>query len=181
MNPDSVLFILFFLFRLKQLLFLIFLFAASLYDLKTKRIPNRLWVSLSFFLFPLLLFEFILIERFRLFYLFQFFLSVGAFFIFSIIVFSMKFFGGADCKAFLLIAIGFSGLNSIAIPIQILIYSLAISVLFISVLFLKNGFLFFKSEKTGMRFQTFIIQFLSRKIPFLPSITIGFCLFILNF
>lgn len=181
MNPDSVSFILFFLFRIKQLLFLTFLFAASLYDLKTKRIPNRLWVCLSFFLFPLLLFEFFLIESSRSFYLFQLFLSTGAFFIFSTMVFSMKLFGGADCKAFLLIAIGFSGLDSVAIPIRILIYSLAVSVFFISLLFFKNGLLFFKSKKKEMRIQTFINQFLTRKIPFLPSIAVGFSLFVLNF
>lgn len=171
-------FILFLLFRAKQFLFLFSLFIASLHDLKTKRVPNRLWLFLLFFLFPILFLEFVFIGYV---FLFQILISFVIFFILLFFAFSMKFFGGADCKAFLFIAIGFSSSNLILIPIRVLIYSLMISVFFIFLLFFKNGIVFFKSRKKEIRFQTFLSQFLIQKIPFLPSITIGFCLFSFDF
>ena len=100
MNPD----ISFFLHLFKSSLFLFVLILASISDFRTRTVSDSFWIVFIFFLFPITFFEIFL---FGFPYFFDIFLSSTITFVFAAICFYFQIFGGADCKAFLLMAAAF--------------------------------------------------------------------------
>jgi len=88
----------------KLALFLLFLAEAGRQDFLTKTVSDYVWEILFLLLFPTVIFETFL---FGYHYLFDLFASVLIVFLFSSLHFYLGIFGGADCKAFLLIAFFF--------------------------------------------------------------------------
>lgn len=181
------------LFVLKSAYILVFLLFASFCDIRTQTVPNRLWTTAFWSIFPFIIAEIFILG---LPHLFDILISGTVFFLFSSACFFLRIFGGADCKAFLLISLVFpikasdffNIFNSFdlfsSFPFAVLFNSLLLSLIF-SIFFIF--FRFFKdfqkpvfpqfpeysdiSESAG---KISVKQILMLRTPFLPSLTWGF-------
>ncbi|WNY24321.1 hypothetical protein MmiHf6_16520 [Methanimicrococcus hongohii] len=92
------------IFILKSFALLLFLLIASIHDVLVKRVPDGIWFIGFASILPTIIFEIFLIGFSQL---LDILISFGFFFLFSLVCFSLRFFGGADCKAFLFLSILF--------------------------------------------------------------------------
>ncbi len=173
-----------FIFFLKSVVLLFFLCAACVSDLRTRSVPDSLWLAAFLTLFPMIVAEIFIIGFSRLFDI-----SVSAVFVFlfSAACFSLHIFGGADCKVFLLISIAFpfgqSDLFSLSdlfssVPFTVLFNSLLLSLIFLFSFFVIRFFKRIHSERLTDSSAGLVSagQMLTFSFPFLPSITGGLIL-----
>ncbi|WNY28936.1 hypothetical protein MmiEs2_11490 [Methanimicrococcus stummii] len=169
----------------KIILYLTVLFIASIQDLKSRTVSDKLWLTSFLLLIPAILLE---TSAAGFSHLIDILFSFILFFIFSALCFSTQIFGGADCKAFLLIAIGFpipiqmilsgGGFNNFVLPFSfiILLNSLLLSLIFIFILFIKTSVsaCINRRLKTKKDACNLFKQFLKKRFPFLPAIAGGY-------
>ena len=163
----------------KIALFLLFLAEAGRQDFLTKTVSDSVWKILFLLLFSTAIFETFL---FGYRYLFDIFASVLIVFLFSFIHFYLGVFGGADCKAFLLIAfffpIRFSSaagsffLSSFFSVFSSFAFSVFINSLFFAAVFSLSFSLFLLAVSNPDRFS--LKHLLLLKIPFFISLFFGF-------
>ncbi|MDR0768111.1 MAG: A24 family peptidase [Methanosarcinales archaeon] len=164
-----------FIFLFKSAVFLFLLLIASVQDVRTQTVSDRVWIVGFFFILPMIIVEIFIIGFSRL---LDIFISMGFFFLFSLVCFSLRFFGGADCKAFLFLSILFpfesSGfLNSLSF--SVLFNSLFLSLIFSIFYILKESKIF--KQPVSISAEKFsAVHALKLRLPFLPAITGGFIL-----
>jgi len=95
---------LFFISAGKTLLFLPFLAAACRQDLQSRTVSDSVWVLSAAVLLPVIIAE---VSVLGVYSLFNNIAASGLMFLLTFVCFYFKVFGGADCKAFLLIAFFF--------------------------------------------------------------------------
>ncbi|MDV0446081.1 hypothetical protein MmiAt1_16940 [Methanimicrococcus sp. At1] len=181
----------------KIILFSAVLFIAAVQDFRTQTVSDNLWLTASFLLMPIIILE---ISAAGISHFADVVFSFIFFFFFSAICFSLRIFGGADCKAFLLIAAGFpipivsavqnfqsTGYFSLfdlfdlflSFPFAVLFNSLLLSLIFILVFFFKPDKQFCSAggfnTKNNSR-QSLFQKMFELRFPFLPSIAGGFFL-----
>ena len=161
----------------KIALFLLFLAEAGRQDFLTKTVSDSVWEILFLLLFPTAIFETLL---FVFPYLFDLFASVLIVFLFSLIHFYLGIFGGADCKAFLLIAFFFpirfsSAADSFFLPFFFSVFSSFTFSVFLNSLFFAAVFslsLLLLAVSDSGRFS--LKHLLLLKIPFFLPLFFGF-------
>ncbi|MDR2944401.1 MAG: hypothetical protein LBU81_04880 [Methanosarcinales archaeon] len=170
---------------LKSVLLFILLCAAAVLDFRSLSVSDHLWVAGLFILFPLLAAEIFIVGASRF---FEIFISVGLFFLLFAVCFFLRFFGGADGKAFLLISIAFPAkipdffnffdlFSSVpaAALFNALVLSLIFMISFFAVCFFKEGHCFDR-QNVFSKAPVFGRQISVFPFPFLPSIAGGFIL-----
>lgn len=92
-----------------------FLAASSWYDLKTREVPNRMWLLFAPLGFMLSFANFLLTKEdsFLIFWLLSSLVTAGL----SLVLFYLGFFGGADAKALICLSIALPGYPSSASPL----------------------------------------------------------------
>ena len=159
----------------KVFIFLFFLAAAGKQDFFTKTVSDRIWLILLFILFPTAIFEICIVG---LSHLFDIFFSVFIVFLCSFLCFYFGIFGGADCKAFLCIAVffpisfpaPFSVLSFLFAFVSSFVFSVLINSLLFAFVFSFALLLFSASDFKKMSFKK-RLQF---KIPFFIPLFFGF-------
>jgi Type IV leader peptidase family. len=165
---------------LKIALFLLFFAEAARQDFLTKTVSDSVWEILFLLLFPTVIFETFL---FGFHYFFDILASVLIVFLFSFIHFYLGIFGGADCKAFLLIAVFFPirfsssadpfFLSSFFSVFSSFAFSVLVNSLFFAAVFSLSFFLsLFFSVPHSDRFS--LKHLLLLKIPFFIPLFFGF-------
>ncbi len=141
---------------LKLIFCLPFLLLACQMDLKTRRISNKIWITMILFGSPFILYD--LLTN-NLSYLILATIAVVVSYIIVWILFQFNVFGGADAKILIVLSILFSSQYFIALS------TIDNAVLLTSVVFL--GSLLFNLLKGNLIITKY-------KVPFLIPITIGF-------
>jgi hypothetical protein len=166
---------------LKIALFLLFFAEAARQDFHTKTVSDSVWQILFLLLFPTVIFETFM---FGFHYFFDILASVLIVFVFSFIHFYLGIFGGADCKAFLLIAVFFPirfssstdsfFLSSFFSVFSSFAFSVLVNSLFFAAVFSLSFFLslFFFSVPNSGSFS--LKRLLLLKIPFIIPLFFGF-------
>ena len=168
-----------FIFVLKSAVFLLLLLTASVQDIRTRTVSDSVWIIGLILILPLVAIEIVICGIPRLLILF---ISAVFFFLFSLVCFSLRLFGGADCKAFLILSVlfpieGGDILNSLSF--LVLFNSLLLSIVF-AIFYIFKEFNFFKCPSLASKKLTSkefpVKDILKLQTPFFPAMAGGFIL-----